>query len=359
MEVVTNKIKVRRYADGDGEGLNALYNLVFDKRRSLRSWRLKFKNALASTTFSTCLAEIDGMIIGMYPVLISNFKLADREISIGLPVEISVHPDFRSASLIYRLKQEATVLGEEVGVFMAIGFPTQAHVKIGRGYLGYDRLGSFPILHKSCGGFERTMNPLCQRILRRPLGLFRRLYRGFKFTIGRLCQFSSIEVKEVRQFDDSLDLLWEEVKGEYQVIRVRKKEYLNWKYFGNREESFKVYSAIIGNRTCGYVALTVRNEGKTRMGYVYDLFGQDDEIIVKALLLRGLSYLVAEGVDCMKCGVLENSPLYRQLIAEGFQRSNEHHDIVYRILDENADRKLIENLDNWYLTLSETDWLGW
>jgi hypothetical protein len=354
-----NNVQIRDYRDGDEEGMNSLYNTVFEKNRSIDGWMLKFKPNKGSDSFIASIAEADGKIVGMYQSFIAHFRMGDGEMLLGLPVEISIHPDYRNPALIYQLKKRAVVLGKEAGLHMGIGFPTSNHTRVGLGYLGYGRLDEFPILIRNFRCMKISRNLPLNKAAENVINSLFSLYRRLKYSIRKWCYSPSISVKEVFRFGEPFNNLFKEIGRSYNFIRIRDSNYLNWKYFGNPDEKFKVFSAMKENHLQGYIALTVREENQARTGYIYDSISVDNENVVKALLWQGLSYLQTKRVSCVKCGVLKDTLLYRQLKEAGFRNSDMKHDIVYEILNENIKKEAVKNINNWYLMLSETDWLGW
>jgi len=276
-----------------------------------------------------------------------------------LPVEIAVHPDFRSLPLIYRITRAAARRSRDAGVKVGLGFPTVRHAFIGVSRLGYDRLGEFPILFrnfmwKTGAGRFFPMNMV--------LRLFEKFIRSCRHAgLKILLRMTSgaIETTEVRHFDEAFQRFWEKVKDRFRIMRIRSVDYLNWKYFTNPEEAFTIFSARRENEILGYIALIIKQEGALRIGYIYDYLSDEQEATVRALLLRSLLYFYREKVDCIKCGILKNSLLYDQLLRMKFQKSSELNDIVYEILVDDVDRALIDNPDYWHVMLSETDWLSW
>ena len=100
-------------------------------------------------------------------------------------------------------------------------------------------------------------------------------------------------------------------------------------------------------------------EGELRIGYIYDFISAEQGVINRALLCKGLSHLLSEKVDFVKCGIAGNASLHRQLAEMKFQQSREDGGVVYEVLSDQIDQDRLIDLNNWYVTLAETDWLGW
>jgi|GEM_PF-5397037 len=358
------RISYRDFSDGDERKMNDLFNLVFQKERPLRSWYLKFKKGPEGSAFVALLAELQDrtQIVGMYPVLFSRFKVFEKEMLFGLPVEIAVHPDFRSFPLIYRITRTAAQRSRDGGVQVGLGFPTERHAFIGVRRLGYDSLGEFPILIRHYRWKIGRGIPFLRKLLNRLFGRALKHYRQAKLRIQSMRIPRDIVTVEVKHFDEAFELFWEKVKDTFKIMRVRNADYLNWKYFINPEEKFKIYSVRSGHEIRGYMALIIKEDGNLRTGYLYDFLSDEKEETVKSLLYQALSYFIREKADCVKCGILKSSLLYHHLLRMGFKKSDKTNYIVYEFMvdmvDE-ADKELIRNIDHWHVMLSETDWLGW
>ena len=270
------EVEIRHYREGDEEQLNELFQLVFHAERDVGSWHWKFREnpALDKILISVAVTE-DNRIVGMYPLLIMEYKVQNQYVISVQLVEISIHPDFRGSWVIKQLKafiQPPTIAS---GASFGFGFPTREHAKVGLRYMGYNLLGELPILGLSLG---RDV-PAGSGLLRRAAGKVMRAARH-GYYLRRVRNWAGedrkgsgeFEVVELDRFDEKVDALWEEISSDYPVIAHRSSRYLNWRYVANPNADFTLLGVKDGEAILGYMVLTTTFEEGKKSGIIFDFF---------------------------------------------------------------------------------------
>ena len=357
-------VRIRHYREGDEERLNELFQSVFETERPLDAWYWKFRDNPASDLILISLAETeDGRIVGMYPLLIMEYKVKDEYMLAVQLVEIAIHPDFRGRWIVRELKYFLQPPTIESGVRFGFGFPTREHAKVGIRYMGYNLLGELPIMGLSVDRYPVTGDGLARRIaggiLYRVswLGCYLRLRRS---AMRRRASRSSLEFVEIDSFDERFDDLWERISREYRVIAHRSSRYLNWRYVENPMSDFTVLAAIADGAIAGYMVFTTRVEEGNRNGIVFDyVYGKDKPAEGKLLLVDGLRRLLQRRVKSIRCGALPHTDLHRHLTSLGFERWQSSPVVNFEPLDEDLDVGVMSDLSEWYLSIGDTDLFGW
>ncbi len=147
---------------------------------------------------------------------------------------------------------------------------------------------------------------------------------------------ASIDIMEVKEFDDSIDDFWLRCNEDYDLIFVRDKNYLNWRYCDARAGNFIIFSARVDNRIVGYVVLRVnRYNEEYSVGYICDLLSSPYNVqAIDKLLNEALSFFDDEGVNIVNM-LAKNSVPYGSILQKyGFVNSRRGHHIYYSPLLE-------------------------
>ena len=358
-----NGVTLRQYRAGDEEGLNGLYQIVFEAKRPLEGWYWKFRdNPLLDGVLISLALNEDGSVAGMYPLLVMEYKVGDRVSLAVQSSESSMHPDQRGNWIIVHLKEHIRAECVRRGAKFGFGFPTPTHAKIGLRYMKYRLLGEFPVLGTWIHGSTPVAVPGCAPLLRRLAAFAGTLRARVRFTFWARAGRSgpgAPEIVEVERFGEEFDRLWARVSREHAVIAHRSSRYLNWRYVENPMARFIRLAARREGELVGYLVCTAVDEGDGKNGIIFDCFCGRDDPAARPLLRAGLLRLLREGVQTIRCGALPHMSIHGSLRALGFEKWTMSPKIVFEMLDESGDAGLPENLEAWYLAIGDTDLLGW
>ncbi len=358
------RVQIRQYREGDENNLNELFQLVFRVERPLESWYWKYRDNPITDLILISLAETpDGRVVGMYPLLIMEIKVKEEYVLAVQLVEIAIHPDFRGRWIVKEMKYFLQPPTIESGVRFGFGFPTKEHAKVGVRYMGYNLLGELPIMglklnrfSSSGGGFVRSV---AGKILDR-LYFIACSIRFFRQTRGERQRRASLQIVEIESFDREFDDLWETISREHQVIAHRSSRYLNWRYVDNMMSNFTILAARKGGKIKGYMVFTTRIEEGEKNGIIFDyIFGKDAPEEGKLLLLDGLRSLMRQRVKSIRSGTLPHTDLHRHLESLGFEKWPISPLVNFESLDERLDVNILGDLNQWYLSIGDTDLFGW
>lgn len=161
----------------------------------------------------------------------------------------------------------------------------------------------------------------------------------------------------INSFDEKFDSFWNRVKGQYEIIGVRDRQYLNWRYRkpGN---NYEVIVAELAGEIIGYIVIKTQIESEHIVGYIVDILIdkslEASSFLIKQALLRFLS----KKVDYVLCWMMKDISLYNTLRNYGFIENDVYPPInatFYTIDKQSLDGTFIGNPRNWYLTMGDTD----
>lgn len=122
-------------------------------------------------------------------------------------------------------------------------------------------------------------------------------------------------VRQVDQFDERTDSLWDVASQAFQLSIVRRQAYLNWRYADRRAGTFIIKLAERGEDLLGYVVVRM-SHGR---GYVADVFALPERLdVVQSLVDAGVRDLDAAGASEIECWLPAHHPYWPAFRSAGF-----------------------------------------
>jgi len=165
-----------------------------------------------------------------------------------------------------------------------------------------------------------------------------------------------IQVREIKplRFEGDYDQLWQEVSESLPIAVVRNKEHLNWRY-GNPCATFVAFRAEKDGGLCGYSILAYKTRGKLKIAWVADLLAKDPTIM--GLLLK--ECLRRAKQDNMHVVIMWDTRGTGKALSRSLRlvRGWRKNPITAHFGDSQLPRDIISDIDNWYVTVGDFDWL--
>ncbi|GEM_PF-1570721 len=334
---------VRFYQSGDEQGINQLFNLVFNQSRSLENWFWKFGRADGEGRLIT-VAEVEGTIVGTYAALSCAFTIGGRSVAAFQIADNCVHPDYRSFLIQWKMKKLIAEEAARRGYYFGFGFPNERAYKIGR-KLKYTPFGDIPLLRK--------------KLSIKSYLILTRLGNAAWWLGHFLSSFRDREVQvcEVKVFDSRVDQFWSQVLRYYNAIQRRTAEDLNWRYVQCPDKGFRLLQAESVGAVKGYAVLKVEGENKRKIGYIYDFLALHEKATVSVLLRRVIQLFLKERVEEVRCLMLPHTYFYPFFKQAGF--SEGLHGALHMVGECYQDTKDLAfsffDIRHWFVTLGDSD----
>jgi hypothetical protein len=350
---------VRSYQEGDEEKIFELTKVVEgermpEKERWLKGWKWMFVDNPANTSI-IWLAEHDGKIVGQYPAIIETLKVGDKIIKAAQLIDTMTHPRYRRQGIFSTLGKKALNEIENGETYLVYCFPTQQvyplHMKF-----GWLDVCTFQVMIKPLN----LKNFLQRYFVRNRLLLYifmvvgNLIIKAF-FRSKKVSDEDIPKIREISHFDDRINEFWNEISNDYNIIRIRDKEYLNWRYVDVPNADYTIYVAEEEDEICGYIVLGCRNDDSLTLGYIYDIIaltGRED--IIQCLIAKAVEYFSAKGVDAIFCKMIADKIYRKSFLRNGFIP---HFRFKGRFITYNASTELSEeclkNPDNWFIQLGD------
>ncbi|TAN37644.1 MAG: GNAT family N-acetyltransferase [Nitrospirae bacterium] len=205
------KVVIRRYRDGDEQGIVKLFKEVFGREMPLDEWNWKYKGQGGTKIGSVVIEDPQYGIVGHYGCIYLRMVRDGRAMTGASSCDVMIHPKFRSFIRLKKLHTFfiAELIGEDVP--MIFGFPTEETLMIPADKLGmYERI---EVVHEAVKDV--------------------RLHNGL---VRFACRLAPLE------FDDErIDRLWKKASGQFGLTTIKDRAYLGWRYRDNRLFSYELW----------------------------------------------------------------------------------------------------------------------
>ena len=164
---------------------------------------------------------------------------------------------------------------------------------------------------------------------------------------------NNIFVSEVSLFPDDIEDLWTRVSSNYDIILVRDKKYLQWRFMIAPGSYLVLIARSRNGRLLGYIVGKISNNRHLQRGSVADfLTDEDDPKVFNVLLLKLIEEFRRNNVDIVSTWAVKGSMYYKTFIKFGFLRLRK----VPVLCDKNdLGNEIINGDHKWHFTLSDTD----
>lgn len=316
--------KVAPYTPGDEGKILELFRLVYNREMTGDYWRWRFAdNPAGSRMIDLCW---DGSTLaGHYAVSPVKMVINGREYLTALSMTTMTHPDYRKKGIFTTLARSLYRRLENEGVVMIWGFPN----------------------NNSYHGFMTKLNwfPLA----RIPKLAINRFQKG-QLLPGR----SRPEIIDVDRMDHRFDELWHQVDKSGVNMVVRDSRYLQWRYFDNPVNNYKIFAWQGSTSIAGYVILKTYRGISGEDGEIVDLIAINNEINFK-LISHAVNYFFEQGVYRITIWLNARTMLNRAAVELGFKPTDELTHLGAMVNGTQISQKDVNDYTRWFVTMGDSD----
>lgn len=316
----------RDYQDGDEYQILTLYKQVNDREMALSHWKWKF----AESPFGKGIIKLmfdDNWLIGHYAVIPMNVQVQNTVVKAALSVNTMTHPDYERQGIFSYLAEETYSKCRQDGYGFVYGFPNE------NSYYGFTRKLSWTDLGR--------ITPLEK-----------------KLGIDKIAKKDNNGyIRPVAVFDERVNVLWNKVKDDNQIIVSRTKDFLNWRFVENPAVEYPkfVYQNDTGEISGYFVLKTYAKSGEVK-GHIVDMLCINENDTVNSFLNYSYNYYTERGINSLSCWAPEGSFYAHVLEQEGFIRKELETYFGVRVLDgSDGFLQNVEQINNWHLTMGDSD----
>ncbi len=354
------KWSMRPYKDGDEEGILELWKAVYpnrgyDREKWLRWWCWMYK-ANPAGEGRIWLAEHDGKIVGQYAVIPVKLKIGN-EIILGLQsVDTMTHPDYRRQKMFETLTKKVYDEAEREGIFIVYGFPNQFSYPGFVKKLNWFDIATMQIMFKSLNWGSAVKLKVKNKFLQRVLAIGANLvFNKVLFRTQKPSEIEGLTIKQVTSFDERFDEFWAKVCSQSQIMVVRNKDYLNWRY-SNPDANYSIFVAEKAREICGYLVLEHKVQSSVKVSHIFDLIAQSEEIM-HHLLSEAVENCQQNKVDLILYPLVANKTYHRVLKKNGFISLSfiKGGRFCAYSSSPTIPKEFLSNPENWLVQLGDSD----
>lgn len=311
------KWSVRAYREGDEDRIFELYKAVYPEKeynheKWLRWWRWMYKDNPAGPG-RIWLAEHDGKIVGQHAIIPVEVKIGDKTVAGSLSLDAMTHPDYRRQkmfeTLAKRVYDEAARGNTHLlyAILHANNFSYTGFIK----KLNWFDVASMQIMLKPLNWRNvvtlKVNNNFLQRVLATGVNLVSNkvLIRTEKPPVTE-----GLTINQIASFDERFDEVWSKISNQFQIMVIRNKDYLNWRY-STPDVNYSIFVAEKASEIWGYVVSGYKIQSGVKVSRIFDMVAQSEEVMC-CLISRLIEDCKQNRVDLIIYRLIANKT-YRQV----------------------------------------------
>lgn len=315
------KWSMRVYNEGDEEGILELCKAVYpekeyDLERWLRWWRWMYKDNPAGSG-RIWLAEHGGKIVGQYAIVPVKLKIGNEAILSSQSLDTMTHPDYRRQGMFETLARKVYDEAKKDGIYIVYGFPGKFSYPGFIKKLSWFDIRTVQLMIKPLNWRNAVNLKVKNKFLQRVLAIGGSLaFNKIFFGTRKPPAVEDLTINQVSSFNEQINNFWAKVSSQHQIMVVRNKDYLNWRY-STPEANYSIFVAEKSGEIRGYLVLEHKLQGVTKVSYIFDLIAQSEESM-HCLVSKAMDDCQQKRVDLILYSLIANKTYRRILKRSGF-----------------------------------------
>jgi len=260
------------YQERDRPGILALnqveYGDVTLSHEAYLDWLQK--NPQGSPIFPVAREKATGQVVGFGPMIPIMFSWLGAERPVITGYNVLVAAEYRRQGVFTAIVTAATREAEKQGYHFLYVFPNPLSLK-GALKLGYQKVSEVPLIIRPLDMAALTETHVEKRWMRWGIRL------GWNVAANTLWrepkppqEGEGLRIVEDRELDDDYDHFWQQVKTKYELMLVRNRAFLQWRFLDIPIRNYEILSARQGNEIVGYIVLRQTDVRGTKTGLIAD-----------------------------------------------------------------------------------------
>jgi len=348
--MVKSRPLVRPYRPGDEQGINNLFNKLFNKGRTIDDWNWQYRDNPAVTDVAhwVFVVEKDGIIVGHYATMPVVMKWGKKRIYACHGADTMLDSSAKAGIKVLRDLFKANASASAEHSAFGYGYPNELSYRTVKRLFGYKDLGNMVPFYKRLSlrnaikkRFPAMPSPVVWLAHKLGQAIYRPSLKPGKYTI-----------EEVFGFDSSADRLWDELEGQFYFAVIRDSVYLNWRYRGR---GYTIFIVKEGNVLMGHIVVKMDRIGDHKVGYIIDILSKKETAAL--IIKRAFRFFIEKDADYCLCAMGSGGPMARYLIEAGFEgdKGFDVIPVVYVNWTPEMEGDLAKGIDLFHLTYGDTD----
>ena len=343
---------LREYKEGDEQSISGLYRLVFNEEVNIQNWVWQYKRNPAGKPIIG-LAESSQGLVGYYALMPIRMLIRNKICIEHYSLEAMTHPDYGGQGIFTTLGKEIYEIAARRGTHFLYAFTNEkSHPAV------VNKLGHRDIYK----GIPLWVKPLNWESIIRKCLVDNRLVVGLGSEFGKIAMTllhrptqnkPKYSVREVPYFDERFNSFWEEA-SDYNIMVVRDKQYLTWRYIEKPGEKYAIFIVERGEKLSGYLVLKCMEKFSLQIGFIMDLLTVPGEPqAARDLVSTMMSYFERKGMDIVGCLMLPGTVYSRILKEAGFFLISKKllpQDMYWTAFNIASPSSFLFEPSNWFVT---------
>lgn len=349
---------VREYEQGDESQILELWKAAYpsrqyDREQWMRWWQWIHKENPVRPA-RILLAEDDGKIVGHNSLIFMLLKVGNQIVKACENTALMTHPEYRRQGIASKFERQLRDETEREGVHLTIGFASKASYVVDMKTGCFFDVVTTRIVFRPLNWGNAIRLRTSSRVLSRFGAIVGNiLYRVF-FRAKGAPVVEGLTISQISSFDERINEFWARVSGQYEIMVVRNKEYLNWRYAAVLDLDYSIYIAEKGGEICGYLVLRCMQRGHTKVGVIFDIVTQSQQIS-QCLISRAVEHCEREKADVVYGTMIADRTLIKSFRNSGFVPFLKGGWFVVSSSSPHVSRKFLRDPKNWYVQLGDSN----
>ncbi len=354
---------IRTYEKGDEKGIFKLIKAVYPEKKYdwekwIRGWNWMYMNNPIGDS-KIWVADHNGKIVGSRSVFLVKIKIGNETIMASQNSGLMTHPNYRRQGIFSTLEKKSFDQLKGDGIGITYSFPSSMSYPI------YMKSGLFFNIH----ALQTMIRPFnLENILKRRIknkfllkiyAVIGYLFINMFYRTKKPPEVDDLTISQISSFDDRINDFWKKISNDYEIMVIRNKEYLNWRYVDVPNVEYTIYLAEERGEICGYIVLGCAEQDQLS-GHIMDIIGPlNRPEIIHSLLSEAIKYFKEKKVDAIFCKMIADKIFYKIFRKNGFvpTRFITKSRFIVRINSPEISEAYLKNKENWFIQLGDSDFI--
>ena len=165
---------------------------------------------------------------------------------------------------------------------------------------------------------------------------------------------NKIVIEKVKRFGEEADLLWNDIRKDFNILTKRDSLYLNWKFTDNPISSFDKFEFYENGKIKGILIVKITYKDGFKWGQIIEFFSSPNDLdIINNMTAYTVNYFKSN--NCDLATVVGLSKNHQKCLGQyGFMEFKYDPNFIVKV-DDKARRDYFLNSDNWFISSGDSD----